>query len=174
MTTTPPSLSAFRPATFADLAPAPGEAPDLEHVRATTEAMVPFNSYVGLRIAQVREDGAVVENPVSEALHNQMGTVHAGVLFLLGDVAGAAAFCGQLAPLLASVERLVLRDARVQFLKPALGRIRAHAHVDDRVVAAVLDGRLRGRFYLDGRAQMLDDDGVVVAKMSLDYVCVVN
>ncbi|WP_033413816.1 PaaI family thioesterase [Actinomycetospora chiangmaiensis] len=172
--TTTPSLSSFRPATFADLAPAPGAAPDYDHIRATAEAMVPFNSFVGLRIAEVRPDGAVVENPVSESLHNQMGTVHAGVLFLLGDVAGAAAFCGQLAPLLAGVERLVLRDARTQFLKPALGRIRAHAHVDDRVVADVLAGRTRGRFDLDGRATLTDDAGVVVARMSLDYVCVVN
>lgn len=172
--TSTPSLSSFRPATFADLAPAPGAAPDYEHIRAGAEAMVPFNSFVGVRIAEVRPDGSVVENPVADELHNQMGTVHAGVLFLLGDVAGAAAVCGQLAPVLASVERLVLRDARVQFLKPALGRIRAHGSVDDRVVAGVLDGRTRGRFDLDGKAVMTDDAGVVVAKMSLDYVCVVN
>ncbi len=168
------SLSAFRPMTFTDLAPDTGTEPDYEKIRAAVDRMVPFNSFVGVTITEVRPDGAVVENPEAEQLHNQMGTVHAGVLFLLGEVACAAAFCGALAPVLGEAERFVLRDSRMQFLKPALGRVRAHGTVDDRVTASVRAGSTRGRFDLDGKAMLFDDADVLVAKVWFDYVCSVR
>lgn len=168
------SLSTFRPANFTDIAPAPGQAPDYELIRSTVDTMVPFTAHVGLRITDVSQDGATVENPDVEQMHNQMGTVHAGVLFLLGEVACAAAFCGALAPVLGEVKLFVLRDGRTQFLKPALGRIRAHGTVEDRVTAAVRAGTTRGKFDMDGKAVLRDDSGVVVAKMSFDYVCQVG
>lgn len=165
------SLSTFQPMSFADLAPAPGAEPDYERIRSAVDRMVPFNQFVGVRLTEIRPDGAVVESPVAPEMHNQMQTVHAGVLFLLGEVACAGAFCGALAPVLAHAERFVLRDARIQYLKPALGRIRARGTVDDRVSAGVRDGSVRGRFDLDGKAVLVDDAEVVVAKMWFDYVC---
>lgn len=168
------SLSTFRPASFADIAPAPGEQPDYELIRSTVDRMVPFTSHVGLEVTEVGAEGATVANPVAEHVQNQMGTVHAGVLFLLGEVACAAAFCGALAPVLGEVKLFVLRDARTQFLKPALGRIRAYGTVEDRVTRSVLTGATRGKFEMDGKAVLRDESDVVVAKMSFDYVCQVG
>ncbi|GLZ52156.1 PaaI family thioesterase [Actinomycetospora sp. NBRC 106378] len=168
------TLSTFRPSNFADIAPAPGEEPDYDLIRTTVDAIVPFTAHVGLRIAEVGPEGATVENPAAEHLHNQMGTVHAGVLFLLGEVACAAAMCGAFAPVLGEVKLFVLRDARTTFLKPALGRISAYGTVEDRVVRSVLAGDTRGKFDMDGKAVLRDESGVLVAKMAFDYVCQVG
>jgi acyl-coenzyme A thioesterase PaaI-like protein len=168
------SLSTFRPSNFTDIAPPPGQAPDYDLIRETVDSIVPFTAHVGLRVTEVGPDGATVENPDVEHMHNQMGTVHAGVLFLLGEVACAAAFCGALAPVLGGVKLFVLRDGRTQYLKPALGRIRAYGTVEDRVTRSVLAGDTRGKFDMDGKAVLRDESGVVVAKMSFDYVCQVD
>ncbi|WP_054813964.1 YiiD C-terminal domain-containing protein [Nocardia arizonensis] len=147
------------------------EAVDYEYLRSVSQEMVPFAERVGTVVTEIGPDRAVVEIPALDSVRNHMGTVHAGALFTAADIAGAAAFVGAAATRLNTVERLVLRAGTASYRKPAIGRIRAVATVDQRELADVLAATASGRFELSGKVSLLDDKDVVVAKFTFDYVC---
>ncbi|MFI6364218.1 YiiD C-terminal domain-containing protein [Nocardia sp. NPDC050630] len=147
------------------------DAVDYEYLRTVSRDMVPFGRYVGTLITEISPERAVVEIPASNSVRNHMGTVHAGALFTAADIGGAAAFVGAAATRLNTVERLVLRAGTASYRKPAVGRIRAIATVDQRELAEVLAATASNRFELSGKASLLDDADVVVAKFTFDYVC---
>ncbi|WP_454197792.1 YiiD C-terminal domain-containing protein [Nocardia sp. Marseille-Q1738] len=144
---------------------------DYEYLRAVSQELVPFGRHVGTVITEIGPERAVVEIPATGTVRNHMGTVHAGALFTAADIGGAAAFVGAAASRLRSVERLVLRGGTATYRKPAVGRIRAVATVDQRELADVLAARASNRFELSGKATLLDDGDVAVAKFTFDYVC---
>lgn len=146
-------------------------APDYEHLRSVSDAMVPFGNHVGTTITEIGPDRAVVEIPAAKNVTNHMNTVHAGALFTAADIAGAAAFVGAAATRLFMVQRLVLRTGTASYRKAAVGRIRAVATVDERELRAVLAAEHDERFELSGRAVLFNDSDVVVAKFTFDYVC---
>jgi uncharacterized protein (TIGR00369 family) len=143
---------------------------DLEQLRSVVDSMVPFNNFVGVRVTELTREYGLAELPVRGELENHFGTVHAGALFLAAEVAGAAAFSGAVAPRVLQLERFVLRESKVAFLKPAVGRIRARATVDRAVTDAVLARGTAERFELAGTALLHDDSDVLVARVELDYV----
>ncbi|MDA3648388.1 DUF4442 domain-containing protein [Saccharopolyspora indica] len=145
--------------------------PDYEKLREITDRMVPFSVHVGVGITELGPERAVVEIPAREEMNNHMGSVHAGALFLAADIASASAFVGRMAPRLAGVTRFVVRDSRSTFLKPAIGRIRAVATVDERVAAGVLSRNDTEKFDIDTKALCYDDNDVLVARFSFDCVC---
>lgn len=147
------------------------DAVDYEYLRAVSQDMVPFAERVGTLVTEIGPDRAVVQIPAVDSVRNHMGTVHAGALFTAADIAGAAAFVGAAATRLFTIERLVLRAGTASYRKPAGGRIRAVATVDQRDCADVLGAVGGGRFELAGKALLLDDNDVVVAKFTFDYVC---
>lgn len=155
-------------AAYPDLDPA---AVDYEYLRAVSQDMVPFGRHVGTLITEVGPEQAVVEIPAVDHARNHMGTVHAGALFTAADIAGAAAFVGAAAARLYTVERLVLRGGTASYRKPAVGRIRAIATVDQRELADIVGAERSERFELGGKALLRDDNDVVVAKFTFDYVC---
>ncbi|WP_280404201.1 YiiD C-terminal domain-containing protein [Nocardia brasiliensis] len=148
-----------------------GAAVDYDYLRAVSQDMVPFGRHVGTVITEIGPERAVVEIPAVDTVGNHMGTVHAGALFTAADIGGAAAFVGAAAARLSTVERLVLRAGTASYRKPALGRIRAIATVDQRELAEVLAAAVSNRFELSGKAVLVDDSDVVVAKFTFDYVC---
>ncbi len=145
--------------------------PDYEHLRSVSNAMVPFGNHVGTIITEIGPDRAVVEIPDTAHMTNHMNTVHAGALFTAADIAGAAAFVGAAATRLYVVERLVLRAGAASYRKPAIGRIRAVATLDEREMREVLAADRDQRFELSGKALLLNDSDIVVAKFTFDYVC---
>jgi acyl-coenzyme A thioesterase PaaI-like protein len=148
--------------------------PDYERLRWIIGEIVPFARHAGVQVTEVGPERAVVEIPDAPEMTNQMGTVHAGALFLAADVAGAVAFIGAVMPRLDTVKMLVLRNAYTSFRKPAVGRIRAVATVDEREMRAVLAATGDERFDLNGKAMLYDDAGTLVAKLIFDYVADVN
>ncbi|WP_330181249.1 DUF4442 domain-containing protein [Nocardia sp. NBC_01503] len=144
---------------------------DYEYLRAVSQEMVPFGRHVGTLITEISPDRSVVEIPADDTVRNHMGTVHAGALFTAADIAGAAAFVGAAAERLYTIERLVLRGGSASYRKPAQGRIRAIATVDLRELAEILAATTSARFELSGKAVLLDDNEVQVAKFTFDYVC---
>ncbi len=144
---------------------------DYERIREIADSLVPFGRFVGVTITEVGPDRAVVEIPDSENLTNHLGTVHAGALFLAADIASAAAAAGAVAPRLARVEYMVVRDARSTFRKPAAGRIRAIATVDEREVRRVLASDAPEQFDLDARARLYDDADGLVARFHFEFAC---
>ncbi|CUU54542.1 uncharacterized domain 1-containing protein [Parafrankia irregularis] len=161
-------FSIFGPAT------ADPSAPDFARICEIANAIVPFRRFVGIDITQVDPDHSVVEIPARPDLTNQLGTVHAGALFLAADLAGAAAVAGAMAARLSRFESLVVRNARSSFRRPARGRIRAIGMVDEREARRVLAGTGPERFDLDVRAVLYDDDDVIVARFGFDYVCAIG
>lgn len=159
-------------AVFAEAASATAE-PDYRRICAIANAIVPFRQFVGIDITEVAPERSVVEIPDRMDLTNQLGTVHAGALFLAADLAGAAAVAGALAPRLARFEYMVVRDARSTFRKPARGRIRAIGLVDERETRRVLAGTGPERFDLDVKALLYDDADVLVARFAFDYACAI-
>ncbi|MVU80448.1 DUF4442 domain-containing protein [Nocardia sp. ET3-3] len=144
---------------------------DYEYLRVVSQELVPFGRHVGTLVTEIGRDRAVVEIPAVGEVRNHMGTVHAGALFTAADIAGACAFVGAAAERLYTVERLVLRGGTASYRKPAQGRIRTLATVDQLELAPILATVESGRFELSGKASLLDDNDVVVAKFTFDYVC---
>jgi uncharacterized protein (TIGR00369 family) len=163
-------LAAVLASESARLAATGGTEIDLERLRTVVDTMVPFNNFVGIRMTELTHSYAVAEVPVRPELLNHFGTVHAGALFLAAEVAGAGAFSGAFSPRILQVERFVLRSSRTAFLKPASGRIRARASVDQQVVDAVLARSVAERFELSGISLLHDDADVLVGRVELDYV----
>lgn len=147
------------------------DAPDYARLRSVSNSLVPFGKHVGTTVIEIGPDRAVVEIPQEPHVVNHMNTVHAGALFTGADIAGAAAFVGAAAAKLYIVESLVVRSASSTYRKPASGRIRAIATVDEREIRAILAAEADARFELTGKAVMVDDDDVAVAKFTFDYVC---
>ncbi|GAB21778.1 MAG TPA: DUF4442 domain-containing protein [Gordonia polyisoprenivorans] len=146
-------------------------APDYEYLRSVATALVPFGELVGTAVTEISAEQAVVTIAAGESVTNHMGTVHAGAQFTAADIAGALAFIGAAAPRLYTIERLVLRAATVTYRRPALGAIRAVAHIDERELRSVLTADDGGRHDITAKAVVLDDAGVVTAKLVFDYVC---
>lgn len=157
--------------TFAQVFAGAIDGPDYAKIREIADKIVPFTNHVGVRITEAGPDAGVAQIPADEHMLNHLGTVHAGALYLAGEIAGAAAFCGAFAPKLGELGGFTLRDSRITFLKPASGLITARATVDPRTADDVLSGAVTGRFDLDGKAVLHDENGVLVAKMYLDYAC---
>jgi uncharacterized protein (TIGR00369 family) len=143
--------------------------PDYAKLIEITNSIVPFANFVGVRVTEMNADHAVAELRAADEMLNHLDTVHAGALFLAADYVGAAAFVGAAAPYLAAVEWMVVRDARSVFLKPAKGRVRAVATVDDRAIRTIAAGAER-RVEVDGKARLYDDNDVLVAKFGFDYL----
>ncbi|MGF7234549.1 MAG: DUF4442 domain-containing protein [Frankia sp.] len=158
----------------ASIKPGGSDGPDLEQIRAVVDTMVPFNNHVGIRITELAADHAVAEVADRPEFLNHLGTVHAGALFLAAEVSGAGAFSGALAARLGDVRFFALRSSRVAFLKPALGRIRATGTIDGPTIAAVLARGTEERFDLSGVSRLHDDSGLLVAKVDLEYVCMIG
>lgn len=148
--------------------------PDYAQLRKVLDTMIPFAVHAGVQVTELGPDRAVVEIPDEPHMSNHLRTVHAGALFLAADVAGGCAMLGAVATRLDIIENFVLKDSTVSFRKPALGRIRAIATLDQSDVQAVLAATGQQRFDIDGRALLYDANDVCVGKVHFEYVCHVN
>ncbi|QIZ38716.1 PaaI family thioesterase [Saccharopolyspora sp. ASAGF58] len=164
-------MSQQAPSLFEPLAEYGAGTADYEKLREITNSMVPFSVHVGVQITEIGPERAVAEIPAEDTMNNHMGSVHAGALFLAADIANGSAFVGAMAARLASVTRFVVRESRCTFLKPAFGRIRAIATVDERIVSDVLSRNSTEKFDIDTKALCYNDNDVLVAKFSFDCVC---
>lgn len=147
------------------------DAVDFGYLRDASQALVPFGAHVGTVITEISATRSVVEIPAEPVMCNHMGTVHAGALFTAADIAGAAAFVGAAAHRLHTIDRLILRGGTAAYRKPARGRIRAVASVEAVELAMILAATANARYGLSGRAELLDDNDVLTAEFTFDYVC---
>ncbi|MEU4596796.1 DUF4442 domain-containing protein [Nocardia sp. NPDC023988] len=147
------------------------DAVDFGYLRDASQALVPFGAHVGTLITEISATRSVVEIPAEPVMCNHMGTVHAGALFTAADIAGAAAFVGAAAHRLHTIDRLILRGGTAAYRKPARGRIRAVAGVEAVELAMILAATANARYGLSGRAELLDDNDVLTAEFTFDYVC---
>jgi acyl-coenzyme A thioesterase PaaI-like protein len=128
---------------------------------------VPFVRHAGIQLTEVGCGVATAVLADTAELRNHVGTLHAGVLYTLGETASGAAIAGALAPILSEVRPLATA-ARIQYLKAARGEIIATATV------AEADS-LQARVASEGRVSVLvtvslrDGKDVEVVRLEVDW-----
>jgi acyl-coenzyme A thioesterase PaaI-like protein len=141
---------------------------DFEAVRAGLQEAIPFNKHVGLEVVEIGEGRGVVRLPDGGHLHNHVGSQHAAGLFAAGEAASGGAFVGAFAEHMAGLTPLA-RSAEIDYLKLGKGPITATATLGEDV------GSLLERLDSDGRVEfpveveLADEQGQVVATMSVGW-----
>lgn len=139
-----------------------------EMIRKQMGGTVPFARHVGVRLDEVGEGAAEAALGQREEVSNHLKTMHAGALFALGETASGAAMAGAFAPVIMQV-RPVAANARIDYLRPARGEIRARARTEED--AGILRDRLKseGVARFGVRVGMMDGSGTEVATMNVDW-----
>ncbi len=127
-----------------------------EAIRHQLARSVPFARLLQIRFDAVDGREARTRMAALPQLANHVGSIHAGALFALCESASGAALAGALAELIMRT-RFVVRDAHIDYLKPALGEVLARARLAEDG-AAVLDALRR-----DGRAAVAVDVSAIIA-----------
>jgi len=141
---------------------------DYEALKAGLQQAIPFNNHIGLEVAEVGDGRGVVLLPDSEALHNHVGSQHAGALFSAGEAASGAAFVGAFAERMAGITPLA-RSARIEYLKLARGPIMATGRLSEDKAALLERLDADGKVEFQVEVELADQDGVDVARMSVDW-----
>ena len=92
--------------------------------------LVPFVSTVGIRIDRAVLGEATATLPSRPAVHNHMGTAHAGAAYTLGESASGAVVLSMFGDLLARGVFVALKSATVAHHKAAAGDVVAEAKLD--------------------------------------------
>jgi uncharacterized protein (TIGR00369 family) len=113
---------------------------------------VPINKHLGLELRASSREGATVALPGREALTQEYGVVHGGILATVADTAAVYA----LHPFLEDGERMTSVEFKVNFLAPALfarGEVVAQSTVIRRgrsIAVARVDVRQADQLVLTG------------------------
>jgi Domain of unknown function (DUF4442) len=142
---------------------------DFEPLRAGLEQAVPFNSHVGLEVAEVALGRGVVKLPDDQALRNHTGSQHASALFAAGQAASGAAIAAVFVQELPKLE-LLPQGAQITYQKIPRGPIVATG-VLGADPAALLDelGR-EGCVEFTVDVSLTDGAGDVVADLTVRWL----
>jgi acyl-coenzyme A thioesterase PaaI-like protein len=142
--------------------------PDYEAMAEALEAAIPFNTHIGLEVAEVADGRGVVRLPDEGKLHNHVGSQHAAGLFAAGEAASGAAFMGAFAEHLAGLTPLA-RSAEIDYRKLAKGVVTATATLGEDVEALLERLESDGKVEFPVEIEMADADGQVVAGMTVSW-----
>lgn len=142
-------------------------APSLhDQLRPLLEEGFPFVERMGVRLDEVRPGYCRMTAPI-EGNGNHIGTMYAGALFTLAELPGGAIF---LATFDASRYYPIVKGMDIRFLRFARTDITVEVAIDaDEVtrIQAVADEH--GKADFSWTCELLDTDGVVVARSTNDY-----
>ena len=141
---------------------------DYDAIRGGLQQAVPFNTHLGLEIAEVGQGVGVVKLPDRSELRNHVGSQHAGALFAAGEAASGAAFVGTFAERLEAITPLV-RNAEITYRQRAQGAIRAVGRLgtEPDELLADLDDTGSVDFVVD--VELANAHGDTVAEMSVQW-----
>ena len=142
--------------------------PDFDAMREALQGAIPFNTHIGLEVAEVADGRGVVRLPDDDNLHNHVGSQHAAGLFAAGEAASGAAFMGAFADHLGGITPLA-RSAEIEYRKLAKGTITATAKLSEDVDALLEKLESDGKIEFPVAIEMADDDGQVVAGMTVSW-----
>jgi acyl-coenzyme A thioesterase PaaI-like protein len=141
---------------------------DYDAIRAGMQEAIPFNSHVGLQIAEIGQGVGVVKLPDRSELRNHVGSQHAGALFAAGEAASGAALVGTFAEHLGDIAPLA-QSAEIKYVKVAQGAVTATGKLDsdpsELLKAFDADGEVR--FCVD--VTLANAHGDTVAEMSVNW-----
>jgi acyl-coenzyme A thioesterase PaaI-like protein len=141
---------------------------DYATMAAGLSQAIPFNVHLGLQTVTVASDHGVVRLPDSEALHNHVGSQHAGALFSAGEAASGAAFVGAFAVILGEITPLA-ESAEIAYRKLARGEITATGRFTEDRTALIERLNAEGRVRFPIAVELSDADGTVVAEMTVQW-----
>jgi thioesterase domain-containing protein len=128
---------------------------------------VPFIRHLGVQVEDYSPGRVVLSLATEPTAANHVGTMHAGALFALAEVAASAA-CATHEDLLGL--RLRARGAEVRYRQSAGGQVTAHAEITDEMAASVLEGLAAGgKAELVVPVEILDGRGATVARVTGRY-----
>ena len=141
---------------------------DYDAIRGGLQEAVPFNTHVGLQIAEVGPGVGVVKLPDRSELRNHVGSQHAGALFAAGEAASGAAFVGAFADRLGDITPLA-QSADIRYRELARGTITATGTLaaDPGELVAALDGEGSVKFCVD--VDLTNAHGDTVADMTVNW-----
>jgi acyl-coenzyme A thioesterase PaaI-like protein len=142
--------------------------PDYDAMAEALQGAIPFNTHVGLEVAEVADGRGVVRLPDEGKLHNHVGSQHAAGLFAAGEAASGAAFMGAFADHLAGLTPLA-RSAEIDYRKLAKGVITATATLGEDVDALLEKLGADGKVEFPVAIEMTDAGGQVVAGMTVSW-----
>ena len=137
-------------------------------IQSQLSRTVPFARLLGIAVSHVSERDASVNMKVVPDLTNHVGTAHAGALFAACETASGAALAGALLPVIMRL-RFIVRDARIDYLKPAKGELSAKAALVEDPSAVLEELQRTGRSDVVVDVSARTDDGTVVAKASFSW-----
>ncbi|WP_221088396.1 DUF4442 domain-containing protein [Deinococcus aquaedulcis] len=91
---------------------------------------IPMNATVGVQITDVGVGWATGQAPDTAPFRNHLGTIHAGVQFLLAEAVSGAAFAGAFAAQLMSAVPLI-EKLETHYVNRAVGDLTARAELAD-------------------------------------------
>lgn len=143
-----------------------------EAIRRQLGRSVPFARLLGVEVEALDAQQARTRLPAQAQLGNHVGTVHAGALFTLCETASGAALAGAMAEVIMCT-RFAVREAQVDYLKPAAGEVCARARLaeDGALVLLALQRDGRADVSVDVSAVTTGSDGAetVVARASFNW-----
>jgi acyl-coenzyme A thioesterase PaaI-like protein len=130
--------------------------------------IVPFHDHAQIEILDAPKGMGAPRIPDAVELCNHLGTVHAGMLFALGDAAAGTAMGRLLGPD-ASRLRAVTRRGAIEYLKPARGAISGAASIG--MSAADIAASLSRSRSVDVpiQVELSDAGGILVARLDIDF-----
>jgi acyl-coenzyme A thioesterase PaaI-like protein len=141
---------------------------DYEAIAAGLNQAIPFNRHLDLEVVEVGPGRGVVKLPDSAALHNHVGSQHAGALFSAGEAASGGAFLGSFAEHLGNLTPLA-RSAQIDYRRIARGVITATGTLSADVPELVAKIDSEGRVEFPIEVELTDADGTVVATMTVHW-----
>jgi acyl-coenzyme A thioesterase PaaI-like protein len=141
---------------------------DYEALRGAMEVAVPYNSFLGLQVAEIAEGRGVVRLPDDERLRNHTGSQHASALFSLGEAAAAAAFVGTFGDAIAAVEPNVL-SAQITHTALARGPIDAVGTLTEPVPDVLDRFGTGGTVAFTVEVQLINGADTTVAEMTVHW-----
>lgn len=130
--------------------------------------VVPFTQLAGIELLPALPGAGRARIDGRPAQTNHLGSVHAGALFTLGEVASAHAVLGLLGEHAARWTAVTQR-ADIRYQAPARGAIEAQATVGDSLAAVLAALHAQGRTTLAVTVALGDAGGRVVAEMALQW-----
>ena len=130
--------------------------------------VVPFHDHAQIEILDAPKGTGAARIPDALELCNHLGTVHAGMLFAVGDAAAGTGIARLLGPDISRL-RAVTRRGTIEYLKPARGAISGAASIG--MSAADIAASLSRFPSVDVpiQVELSDAAGVVVARLGIDF-----
>ena len=134
-------------------------------MNAALEKTIPRAYEMGVRFVELRPGYVRAEVPF-EGNGNHFGVVYAGVTFTLAEVLGGAL---HVATFDASTHYPLVRGMHIEFTAPGRGPLSASVTLSDDEIARIRAESLNGKVSFELNAEVLAEDGTVVARTSGDY-----